>query len=368
MPRDGFTVRQRLAEVWGRIRAWRRIRFTLAGALFCFGGFVVGFAAISTGNNLLYLLMGAMLGLITLSGWLSERNLRAWSIRRITPRATTAGHPVRLTYEARNGKVRQASFSVRIYERGISGHAFISHAKPLQSVTALAESTFLKRGIYTLEAITLSTTYPFGLFRKERDLDLPGDLVIWPRADLAVSLPSTPGGLSRPRAETTMVGAAESRGEFRDLREYRVGDDPRDIHWRSTARTGTPVVREYDQDAAEALWICLDTATAAGDAAEATVETAASLAARAYHEGRPFGLVTGEDVIRPSTGLGQFERVLDALAGVEFDSAAPTATPPAHPRTCVFVSATHDRREGFGSTVGPTAHGAEPRSFSHADG
>lgn len=339
MKQEDVSVGQRILDGWRSLRSWRRIRFTLAGALFSVGGFVVGFAAISTGNNLLYLLLGAMLGLITLSGWLSERNLRSWSVRRITPRATTAGRAVRISYEARNEKATQPSFAVRIYERGLSEHAFVPHAEPQQSVTALSENIFPHRGVYPLHAVTLSTSFPFGLFHKERDLDLPGELIIWPRADLPVTLPSTPGGLSRPRAETATVGAPGSRGEFRDLREYRVGDDPRDIHWKSTARTGNPVVRQYDQDASEALWICLDLSADPGEASEATVEAAASLAARAYHEGRPFGLAAGADLLRPATGLSQFERVLDALACVDFDPTAAPTSPPAPSQSCVFASA-----------------------------
>lgn len=346
MQQGSLPVGRRLVLLWRSLRAWRRIRFTLAGTLFCTGGLIVGFAAITTGNNLLYLLLGAMLGFITLSGWLSERNLRSWTIRRITPRATTAGRPIRISYEARNEKSKQPSFAVCVYEIGFSGHAFIPRAGPLESVTALSENESLPRGVYPLTAVTLSTTFPFGLFNKERDLALEGKLIVWPRADLPVTLPGTPGGLSRPRAETATVGAPGSRGEFRDLREYRVGDDPRDIHWKSTARTGTPVVRQYDQDAAEALWICLDLNTTPGDVAEGTVEIAASMATRAYHEGRPLGLAAGVDVIRPATGLGHLEGVLDALARVDFDPHGPPTNPPARSSSCVFVSAAQVGDEG----------------------
>ena len=53
-----------LRETWARIRAWRRIRFTSGGVVFTLGTTAVGFAAMNTGNNLLYLLLGAMLGFI----------------------------------------------------------------------------------------------------------------------------------------------------------------------------------------------------------------------------------------------------------------------------------------------------------------
>ena len=45
----------------------------------------------NTGNNLLYLLLGAMLGLIAVSSWLSEQAIRGLEIKRLTPRGVTVG-------------------------------------------------------------------------------------------------------------------------------------------------------------------------------------------------------------------------------------------------------------------------------------
>ncbi|MGB1780177.1 MAG: hypothetical protein ACPHQP_11530, partial [Longimicrobiales bacterium] len=71
-----------LRETWARIRAWRRIRFTSGGVVFTVGTTAVGFAAMNTGNNLLYLLLGAMLGFIAVSGWLSEQAIRGLRVER----------------------------------------------------------------------------------------------------------------------------------------------------------------------------------------------------------------------------------------------------------------------------------------------
>ena len=73
---------------------------------------MLGVAAIGTGNNLLFLLLGAMLGFITLSGWLSEQMLRKVEVRRRPPRGVTAGEPARVAYELANGKRRLPSFAV----------------------------------------------------------------------------------------------------------------------------------------------------------------------------------------------------------------------------------------------------------------
>ena len=56
----------------------------------------------NTGNNLLYLLLGSMLGFIAVSSWLSEQAIRALRVERRGPRSVTVGHDLRLTYEVRN--------------------------------------------------------------------------------------------------------------------------------------------------------------------------------------------------------------------------------------------------------------------------
>jgi uncharacterized protein (DUF58 family) len=136
-----------------------------------------------------------------------------------------------------------------------------------------------------------------------------------------------------------VTGALGHRGEYRSLHEYRPGDDARDIHWKSSARLRAPVVREYDSDAGEDLWICLDTGAHPGEGAETLVEIAASLAASATAAGRRFGLVVNGPALLPGVGPGQLEMALDILARVEFDPRAPAPTPPLAATSCVLVSA-----------------------------
>jgi uncharacterized protein (DUF58 family) len=342
-----------LRDAWRRLRAWRRIRFTTGGAVFTAGAFAIGFAAVNTGNNLLYLLLGAMLGFIALSGWLSEQDLRGLELKRRTPQGVTVGKTFRITYHVTNRKRRFPTLAVQLLEEGLPGAAFIGRLDPDDSTTVRSENHFIKRGIYPLESLTLSTAFPFGLFTKERDVSLPGELVIWPRADRPVSIPTPPGGRSRPRYSDASGVTLGARGEFRGLREYRVGDDPRDIHWRSTARTGEPVMREYDQDTAETIWICLDTRDEPGDRAEGAVETAASLAARAFHEGRRFALATPAGHVGTGTGAAQLERVLDVLARVDFQQSGPRLSPPTNPANCVLVSISGSGRSSYGAYVPP---------------
>ncbi len=337
---------------WKRFWSWRRIRFTRGGAAFTAGAFAVGFAAINTGNNLLYLLLGAMLGFIAVSSWLSEQVIGEIRVQRRAPRGVTVGNPARIQYHIKNERKRVPSFALEIGEEGLPGEAFIPFLKAEESASARSENRFVVRGVFPLHAITVSTSFPFGLFRKSRSIHLPGEMVVWPRTDRRVR-PLAPAGGGNPRGGSVRRGSAGPRGEYRGLRAYRPGDDPRDIHWRTTARLGQPMVREYEQNEAEILWICLDTQAQPGQRAEIAVEMVAALAARAFQEGKPFGLATPGFLIEPGQGPGQLERVLDTLARLDFSPEGPGLVPPVDPRSCVLVSLAHRTGLGYGDTLMP---------------
>jgi uncharacterized protein (DUF58 family) len=348
------------------VRAWRRFYFTSGGLAFTFGTLAVGFAAMNTGNNLLYLLLGSMIGFIVVSSWLSEQAIRDVSVERHRPHPVTVGHEFRLTYTVTNRKRLLPSLAVEIVEEGLPGRAFVAHVAPGATVETRSTNSFVRRGIYPLETVTLSTSFPFGMFRKERDIDLPGEVTVWPRTDRRVRQPR--GGAGRPAMSgATRPGGRGTRGEYRSLRGYRAGDDPKDIHWKSSARLREPVIREYELDGAETRWICLDTRSHADEAAEVAVEVAAALAARAAAEHRPFAFISAESVLEPGDGPAQLERTLDILARIDFDPADPAPDPPVAREACLLVSV--HPRSGFGDlfAVGPGAQLGWPEGAAEPD-
>ncbi|GLY80498.1 DUF58 domain-containing protein [Actinoallomurus iriomotensis] len=113
-------------------------------------------------------------------------------------------------------------------------------------------------------------------------------------------------------ADTVVAGGTV----FHRLREYVAGDDLRRIHWRSTARTGTLMVRENLDTSLPATTVLLDTAYAGydGDACfEEAVEVAASALAAAVRLGFPARCVAGESAVEAKGDAGE---ALDFLAGL----------------------------------------------------
>ena len=343
-----------IALAWRRLRAWRRIYFTAFGSAFTLGSIAVGLAAMNTGNNLLYLLLGAMAGFICVSSWLSEQTIRDLRIERAPSHSVMVGQDLRLTYQVVNQKRFLPSLAVEIVEAGLPNRAFIAHVPGRGAMTTRSVNSFVRRGIYPLGTVTLSTSFPFGLFRKERDVEIPGEVVVWPRTDRRVRSPMAGAGRA-PKAGLAARGALGARGEYRTLRGYRPGDDPKDIHWRSSARSREPVTREYERDGSETRWVCLDTRSEPGEPAEGAVEVAAALMAEATRERRPFALVAGDAVLEPGDSTGHLERALDILARVDFAETDAAPRPPVPASSCVLVAVRP--RHGFGDVyaVGPDA-------------
>jgi uncharacterized protein (DUF58 family) len=337
--------RSRTRRAWDRIRVLldppRRLRVLRPGYVLIIGIFALSFATLNTGNNVLYLLLGALLGLIALSGWLSEQSLQKNRITRILPASVTAGHTARIEYRARNLKKRLPTVALELRDVGVKravfGMGFIPLVEPGMHGAAVAEVRFDRRGVYRLSRVVAATSYPFGLFEKERDLKVDGLVTVWPRTDRPVRAPRPAGRRgARAAAGGGAAGGAE-RGDFRAQRPYSVGDDPRDVHWRSTARRGEPIMREYDRDAAESYWIVLDAVASTDVTFEIAVELAAALIARAADAGERVGCMIGDIRIPAAGDRTAVEASLDALARVERREQG-TMPLPAPPAECVVVT------------------------------
>jgi uncharacterized protein (DUF58 family) len=219
----------------------------------------IGFAAVNTGNNLLYLLLGWLLSFIIASGILSEMTLKRLSVARRPPPRVYANEPFLMEVVIENGKEHRASFSIEVEdligETPLDKRCFFLKIPPKKSQRTSYRHTFVRRGRYTLAGYRLATKFPFALFRKSRDVDAPLEVMVYPAR---ASVPRPP-----PRQASqgdTAVSRLGRRGEFFGLRERRTGDDRRDVHWRSSARTGRLLVREYEDELARRVVIGVDNA------------------------------------------------------------------------------------------------------------
>src|SRR5690349_12236948 len=185
------------ARFFGRFRPPRKLKLTREGKYFIGVTFGVGFAAINTGNNLLYLLLGMLLSLIIVSGVMSELSLRELSvIRRLPPRAQV-GRAHLVEIEVFNHKRRVPSYAIEVEDlragQPADKRCFFLKISPRSAQVAAYRRTPARRGRDRHVGFRVATRFPFGLFEKSRELSADGDLIIYPAVD-AVRLPTDQPG------------------------------------------------------------------------------------------------------------------------------------------------------------------------------
>jgi uncharacterized protein (DUF58 family) len=300
----------------------RKLHLTMEGRFLLLITFGMGFAAVNTGNNLFYLILGLLLSLIVLSGMMSEQVLRGLSHRAFYPSRAVAGRPAVLRVEVTNPLRRFHAWSIVLDE--VIDDPEVSHRPgripvlpPRATGPGFLELVFPRRGRYLSAGFLLSTTYPFSFFLKSRFFPVPTAFLVHPRSDLVPdeSLASFLGG----SGETPAPGRGRG-GEFHSARPMAPGDDPRDIHWKRSAAYGAPVIREFDRaihrGVTLALWPELPPSATAQDegTVEYAVDYAASVLVWLMSHGIKAGLALPGVSLAAGLGPAQEETLLDALA------------------------------------------------------
>jgi uncharacterized protein (DUF58 family) len=251
-----------------RLRPPRKLRLTREGKYFIGITFGVGFAAINTGNNLLYLLLGMLLSLIIVSGVLSELSLRHLTVvRRLPPRAQV-GRPHLVEIEVFNHKPRVPSYAIEVEDlrEGLPAdkRCFFLKISPRSAQVAAYRRTPARRGRDRHIGFRVATRFPFGLFEKSRELRAEGELIIYPAVD-PVRLPAALNGTHDGGHGTACRFAGD---EVIGIRPMRDGDDPRDIYWRKSTISDQMVLFERARETRrEARLTIDDTCDAAPDVA-----------------------------------------------------------------------------------------------------
>jgi uncharacterized protein (DUF58 family) len=220
--------------------------------------------------NLILLVAGLAAGPVMASFVVSAAMLRKLRVVRRVPPYVFSGEPLNLDYTLENARRYTAALALFIedevvpLDRSVSGSSGVSprvfYARvPGGSRERLRwQGTTPKRGKYRFRTMELVTRSPFGLLERRVTLSEPDELTVYP----TVGQLSRRWHLARRQATETRRGQRHDRSaqqqEYHGLREYRPGDSPRWIHWRTSARLGHPMVKEFEQQNDQDLAILVD--------------------------------------------------------------------------------------------------------------
>ncbi|MFT4109854.1 DUF58 domain-containing protein [Propionicimonas sp.] len=153
-----------------------------------------------------------------------------------------------------------------------------------------------RRGIVTVGPVTAVRADPVGVFRREIAFDDVHDLYVHPRT---VGVPSTSVGLVRDLEGSPTRQLVDSDVSFHAIRPYVAGDSRRQIHWKSTARTGELMVRQYEESRRSRVAVVLSCAAEEyvdEDEFELAVSAAASIGLQAIRDGRDLEVMASVEV------------------------------------------------------------------------
>ena len=276
---------------------------TRAGIIYVLVTLVIGIAALNTGNNLLYIVVAAMLAAILVSGVVSAWVLRWLELDVRLPEHVFAGRPVAGRIVVHNPRRFLPSFSVRVVSTrkkrkkaakqwqwesttfafpfnrpteqqwlrlpdrrlrrvtvlppppGIfQGMAYFPFLPPQAELSADLELRFDQRGRYREDSFGLATRFPFAFLTKTRHVSLPREVLVYPRIESTNEMLEV-----LPMVRGDWESFVRGRGsELYRIREYMPEDSARHVDWKATAKSGSLKVREFAREDERKLCIAFD--------------------------------------------------------------------------------------------------------------
>ena len=303
-----------------------------------------------------------VVGIVVVTAWLWLIPRGGYSVNHdlLEPRVTVGDHAlIRLTVT--NPRPRPLLPSRMEMPVGPGRAVFVV---PTLTPRAVHERGFIlptqRRGIVTVGPVLAVQRDPVGLLQREHSLTTPQDIHIHPRT---LRLGTVLHGVLRDIEGAVTQDLSSSDVAFHALRDYVPGDDRRNVHWRTTARTGRLMVRQFEETRRSSLLVLLSTRQddyTGGEDFETAVSIACSLAMDAIQDGREVRFITQIGALPTSSAL----RMLDTsclLSTGEDDVSCDLLVRhacTAHPEASIVVLVTGQRVD--------RATLAQARGFAHA--
>lgn len=297
------------------------IGLLVAAVILCGAGWWWGY------NELLW--CGVLAGVAVLAAVLDSRRHLSLRVHRTSDDVRVPrGDPLRVHYSIVNALPRRSAMTLLVDEfQGTRRQVSVPRIRPGQRFTAELQFPTRRRGAHGVGPAALLRSDVFGLVASERSVHDDLSVLVHPRIyDL-----SAESGVLRVLTEDAIDRrhSSDPHATFHSLRPYVAGDDPRLIHWPTTARTGSLMVREFYEDRRPEFVVTVDTAAHVCDADdfEEVVDVAASVANLGLRAGLGTVLrTTQRDMPGRSQPISATAEILDLLTPLRQGTAAELVT------------------------------------------
>ncbi len=250
-----------MGMVLARIRAAlvRRIRYqvTRGGAVYFLALALVAAAAVISANNLLFLILAAMVATLLISGFVNRLCLAGLELDFLVPEHVSAGRTVRARLFVRNAKKWMPSFSMEVTGLAPSPLLTSVYFPVIPGGATLEEGVeirFPRRGAYRQNRFAFSTRFPFGFLEKNVRVTLRREVIVYPSID---PQPGFEDLLSQLGGEIESHQRGLGRDFYR-IRPYQPFESARHVDWKATAHVGSLQVREFAREQEQSVEMYLD--------------------------------------------------------------------------------------------------------------
>lgn len=268
---------------------------------------LIGFAAVNTGNNLLFFIVSALLGFMAVSGVLGWLNIHGLDAVVTPPDEVYSGVPTLFTLRLTNRKRLLPSFLLQVGCDGATADFRVMDRQG--TATSSLMMTLMGRGHHTLGGVTVCSPFPINFFVRCRNLPLDLRTVVFP---VPLGCPGATDSRTHGRSGSLAAQGKGYEGDIDRIVAYSGGDPLKMIHWRLSARHDELKVKELSATAREPLVIDIDRLPAGN--LEEKLSCATYLVNRLMREGRPVGLKLRKRLLKPADSRGHRLRLLTELA------------------------------------------------------
>ncbi len=281
-----------------------RTKVNRSGSVFIGVTILLGVAAANTGNNLLYMVVSAMLSLMLVSGIFSLINIKGLELVLIPPKEVFANRPAVFRLLLRK-KGFFPSFLIRVSYEGFSCMAPVVDNKGAECTL---EIKVPKRGRIEALKLEVSSDFPLGMFVRIREVNVYMDLIVFPEpipVRLEAVLSGKDGG-NRANIRSTSKGFEE----IKNVKPYD-GEPIKLIHWKLSAKRGELLVKELSGEDRGEVVLSLDMVSGS---LEEKLSKLTYIVLELIKEGYAVGLELGDTKIPPRRGERHKRFLLSKLA------------------------------------------------------
>ena len=262
----------------------------------------------NTGNNLVYLIVSAFLGLMGISGFFGRRNLSALEISVDFPEEIFAAAPLPVKITLANRRKILPAFLIKVI---IDNKELLFPFVPPGGIDLrYADFFFPSRGSYVIRLIYLSSVYPFNFFTRYKSVAGTYATVVFPQIKKCEQ-PCMTEKFSGQAGELSL-NKSGSDGEIVSVRNYASGDPSKYIHWKSSAKTGELKTKEFSTASNQPVIIDFSQIAMRDD--EEKISCITYLILKSYRNNIPVGLKIDDNFYEPGLSKTHKMKMLRELA------------------------------------------------------